>query len=197
MKVNNMKPLTKSFFSKSTLEVAKNLLGCILISKNKEGITIGKIVETESYLQNDPSSHSYNGKTLRNSPMFNSPGHAYVYFTYGMYFCFNVSTNKKGIGEAVLIRALEPLEGIDLMKKRRKKEDLKELCNGPAKLVQALGITKEQNNLFLLDKNSSLVLCNGKKEKFEIIQTKRIGISKGIELPHRFYVKGSGFVSKP
>lgn len=192
-----MKPLSKSFFKKSTNEVAKNLLSCYLVSKSKEGTTIGKIIETESYLYNDPASHSFNGKTIRNEAMFGLPGRAYIYFTYGMYFCFNVTTNKKGIGEAVLIRALEPIKGINLMKKRRNTDNLHQLCSGPAKLVIALGIKKEDYGLDLTKENSRVkIFSQIKEKKFEIIETKRIGISKGKELPHRFYIKGSKFISR-
>jgi DNA-3-methyladenine glycosylase len=183
-----MKRITKSFFKKSTLEIARALLGCYLVNKTKEGELIGKIVETEAYLANDPASHSFNGKTKRNSAMFGSPGKAYVYFTYGMYHCFNVVTAKEGIGEAVLIRALEPIKGIELMKKRRNQDNINELCNGPAKLVQAMGITKKHNGISLLE--GSLRLCKGDKiAKNNIAKSKRIGISKGTNLSYRFYLK--------
>lgn len=182
-------------FNKKTVDIAKDLLGCYIIHDSSEGITLGKIVETEAYLASDPASHSFKGKTKRNEAMFGKPGTAYVYFTYGMYYCFNIVTNKEGIGEAVLIRAIEPIEGIDLMKKRRNVEENK-LTNGPAKLVIALGITKEHNKIDLLDKKSPLRIETPiKKEKIEIVETKRIGISKGMESPHRFYIKGNPFVS--
>jgi len=183
-----MNPLSKSFFEKNTIRIAKNLLGKYIKHKNM----IGKIVETEAYLHDDPASHSFNGKTKRNTPMFDKPGTAYVYFTYGMYHCFNIVTNKKNIGEAVLIRALEPIKGIKQMQKNRGRDD--NLCNGPAKLVIAIGITKKHNGVDLLNKNSSIKIFDN-KENFEIVQTKRIGISKGKSLPHRFYVKNSKWVS--
>lgn len=167
----------------NTLETAKNLLGMYLIHETPKGIIKGKIIETEAYLQNDPASHSYNGLTNRNSAMFEEPGTIYVYFTYGMYHCMNIVTNKKGIGEAVLIRAIEPIEGIELMKKNRGKE--KNLCDGPAKLTIAFGINKEHNNAKL---NSKLRLETGEKPK-KIYSSKRIGISKGKDLKYRFYIK--------
>ena len=192
--------IKKSFFNnnKSTLDIAKALLGKYLAHETKEGTTIGKIVETEAYLSNDPASHSSKGKTKRNEAMFGPPGKAYVYFTYGMYNCFNVVTAKQGIGEAVLIRALEPIEGISLMKRRRKKENLRDLCNGPAKLVMAMGISKAHNNNDLIEGKLKLLQTNmiNKINKKDIIQTSRIGISKGRDLKYRFYIKDNSFVSK-
>ena len=182
-----------ALFSRDTLTVAKGLLGMVL---THDGVS-GKIVETEAYLHDDPASHSFNGMTKRNAQMFGSQGTAYVYFTYGMHFCFNVVTNKDGVGEAVLIRALEPMSGIKAMKKRRKKENIHELCNGPAKLVQAMGITKQHNGADLLSPSSPLqIICPKTKESFSIVKTKRIGITKGNHLFHRFYVKGNTFVSR-
>lgn len=190
-----MKPITKSFFKKNTLEIARALLNCYIVNNAKEGETMGKIVETEAYLSNDPASHSFNGKTKRNSTMFGQPGKAYVYFTYGMHHCFNVVTREEGVGEAVLIRALEPISGIELMKKRRKTNNIKNLCSGPAKLVQAMGIEKKHNGLDIIE--GKLRICMGKPiEDNNIIQTKRIGISKGADLPYRFYIKDNAFVSK-
>ena len=191
-----MKILQKSFFREPTIEVAKKLLGKFIVSKTPKGVIVGKIVETEAYLQNDPASHSFCGKTNRNSPMFDSAGTSYVYFTYGMYYCFNVVTNKKNIGEAVLIRAIEPIRGIELIKKNRKVPKNKDLTNGPAKLTLALGINKNFNGINLLDEKSPLKLMKDKVENFEIIETKRIGISKGCKMPYRFYIKGSKWISR-
>ena len=176
----------------NTIKTAKELLGCYLIHETAEGIIKGMIVETEAYLSDDPAAHSFNGKTLRNSPMFGKPGTAYVYFTYGMHYCFNVVTNVEGVGEAVLIRAVQPVEGIGLMKQRRNREDIKQLCNGPAKLVQAFGITKE-NNFQSLDKGSLRIEKGIEPE--EIIATTRVGISKAKEEKLRFYIKDNGFLS--
>lgn len=183
--------LPNNFFKKPTLQVAKNLLGCILVN----GKTSGIIVETEAYLKDDPASHSFNGKTSRNQIMFGEAGKTYIYFTYGMHHCFNVVTNKKGIGEAVLIRALQPLAGIELMKRRRKTQDIYNLCSGPAKLVQALAIKKKQNN-HDLTKPPLLIIFPNKKQKFKIVQTKRIGISRGKSLLYRFYILNNKFISK-
>jgi|SRR3989338_5308626 len=180
--------LKKEFFAGETLDVARNLLGCYLINGN----CAGKIVETEAYLENDSASHSFKGKTKRNGAMFGEPGTAYVYFTYGMHHCFNVVTNKKGIGEAVLIRALEPVKGINKMKLNRKKEDIKFLCSGPAKLVAALGINKKHNGASLI--NGKIKITEGEKPK-EIVSTGRIGIKNNAHLHYRFYIKGNPFIS--
>lgn len=182
-------------FSGLTISVAKKLLGSILIHDSTEGKTSGIIVEVEAYLANDPASHSYRGKTKRNEPMFGKEGTAYVYFTYGMHHCFNVVTGPKGIGEAVLIRALEPLEGIDLMKKRRKQNKIEQLCNGPAKLVQAMGIGKEHNTKDLREGKLRIEWKEPPQEK-QIVTTTRIGIKKGAEQALRFYLTNSPFISK-
>ncbi len=182
-----------SFLTEDTRTIAKKLLGMYLIHESTEGKTVGKIVETEAYLWNDPAAHSFSGKTKRNAPMFGKPGIAYVYFTYGMHFCFNVVTAEEGKGEAVLIRALEPIEGIELMKKRRKQEEIHAICNGPAKLVQAMGIRKKYNGHFLLEKPLYL---EEKKENVKIISKQRIGITKASDKKWRFLIKGNSFVSR-
>ncbi len=186
---------------KDTLTIAKELLGWSLVHESEEGTTAGIIVETEGYLQDDPACHAYRKKSPRNAPMFGEAGTIYVYQIYGMHFCVNISTNKKDIGEAVLIRALEPTIGQDLMQKRRlalsKVQSFRphELCSGPGKLVQAMGIHKGMNNWMIQE--SKLYLLPPVNEKpLEIITTTRIGITQGAELPYRFYVEDSKFVSK-
>lgn len=188
-------PLSHSFFLRPTKEVARALLGCILIHETKEGTTSGTIVETEAYLHDDPASHSFRGKTQRNAVMFGPPGRAYVYFIYGMHHCFNVVTQREGKGEAVLIRALEPLEGITHMQQRRGISDVLQLCNGPAKLVQAMGITKAHNGVSLL-RGSLRIIMPRKKARFAIAQAQRIGITDAAHLPLRFTIKGNEFVSR-
>ncbi|MBU0907486.1 MAG: DNA-3-methyladenine glycosylase [Nanoarchaeota archaeon] len=181
--------LNKKFFERPTLEVARNLLGCCLIN----GECVGKIVETEAYLADDPASHSFRGKTARNAAMFGLPGTAYVYFVYGNHYCFNVVTAPEGVGEAVLIRALEPLKGIGLMKKRRRREDVLQLCNGPGKLVEAMDIKMKNNGKNLMEGSLRLEL---RAVPGRIVSCERIGISLGKELPHRFFINGNKFVSK-
>lgn len=182
--------MNKDFFL-NTKEAAKKLLGMKLIHETPEGIISGKIVEVEAYLANDPASHSFKGKTLRNEAMFEEGGVAYIYRIYGVHHCFNIVTNKKDIGEAVLIRALEPLDGIKLMKINRNKE--KDLCNGPAKLVEALKITKQYNKKDLFSGNLKLEEYETPKR---IVVSTRIGISKGKSLKLRFYINENKFVSR-
>lgn len=187
--------LPKEFYEKhDTLTLSKRLLGCTLVHESPEGRTAGIIVETEGYLQGDPACHAYRKKSARNAPMFESAGTCYVYLIYGMHYCVNISGNAKDIGEAVLIRALEPTEGIDLMQKRRKTNDLKNLCSGPAKLVQAMGITLDFN--FLTLDSDEFHCLESTNNDFSIITTTRIGITQGADLPYRFYIEGNRFVSR-
>ncbi len=179
--------LKKSFFDKSTEEVAKALLGRHLVHDTPEGRTVGRIIETEAYLANDPACHASRGMTARTRPMFGPPGHAYIYFIYGMYYCFNVVTAPEGVGEAVLIRALEPLEGVDLMRQRRPKANDKNLCNGPAKLVLAMGIRPDQNNVNLLEGNLRLESGSSVPDG-KIKATPRIGIRRATDLLLRYVI---------
>lgn len=194
------KKLPRSFYLRPTLTVAKDLLGKFLVRRSGKQTLIGKIVEVEAYLgEKDPASHTYRGKTKRNEVMFKEGGHLYVYFTYGMHFCANVVTEKEGIGHAVLLRAIEPVEGIELMKKNRgfttDKPD-KNLTNGPAKLCEALGIARNENGTDLL--GVKIFITPGESIlKKQIIQSTRIGIKKGVEKRWRFYIKVNEFVSRP
>jgi DNA-3-methyladenine glycosylase len=190
------KHIPKYFFNRSTIEIAKALLGIYLIHETDKERFVGKIVETEAYLKDDPACHASRGMTERNKTMFEKAGTAYVYFTYGMHHCFNVVTNNKGIGEAALIRAIEPIEGINLMKKNRKTNDIYNLCSGPAKLTQAFQISRKEDGVDLLNENSKLrLIMPSEKEKIEIVAAKRIGISQAKDKLYRFYVKGSRFVT--
>lgn len=236
----------KSFFENKTVEeLAKALLGCELIHKTSEGTTAGIVVETESYHESDEASHSYKRRSGRSMVMFGPPGHAYVYFTYGMHWCFNVVAEDEGTGAGVLIRALEPTKGIELMKKRRgfvsqashldamqgdnehrasrtkryaereaqagdtavrqkpvrmsgsaRQQDkvLRSLCSGPAKLVQALGISKTDYGKPLYEGN--LYIAGTKLKNIKINSGARIGISKAKDKPWRFYIEGNSFASR-
>lgn len=199
-----MHKFPSSFYTRRTLSIAKSLLGKIFTRKIGKKILSGKIVEVEAYLNNDPACHAYRGMTERNKVMFNEGGYLYVYFTYGIHYCANVVTNKKGIGEAVLIRAVEPIGGIDVMMKNRfGKSDrhlqgdghLRNLTNGPAKFAQAFGLTKKQNGVSL--HGDEIFIAEGEKiQASRIIATTRIGISVAQEKKWRFYIKDNPWVSK-
>ena len=190
-----------SDLEKDTVAAAQSLLGAVLWHKTDEGIAAGRIVETEAYIFGDPACHASRGMTPRNAVMFGPPGRAYIYFIYGMHHCFNVVTRHKGMGEAVLIRALEPLEGIELMERRRKTHDARNLCNGPAKFVQALGIHRNQNGTDLRKGPLRLLAAESYpgwnvRKPPAIKSGRRIGISVAKDWPLRFYVEGNPFVSK-
>jgi DNA-3-methyladenine glycosylase len=186
----------ETFLSGSALETAPRLLGCLLIRELDGRQLIGRIVETEAYDQADAASHSYKGRTPRTDVMFGPAGRAYVYFTYGMHYCFNVVSGQAGYGCGVLIRALEPLEGLDIMTENRGLSDRKQLTNGPAKLCQALAIDRSFNGQDLSLMPLRLELCPPLPQT-DIVQTTRIGITKETDKPWRFYIKNNPYVSKP
>lgn len=200
--------IARSFYARSTLVVAKELLGKILVHK-VNGVSLkGRIVETEAYIGAiDKACHAYGGKkTKRLEPLYGKPGIAYVYFIYGMYHCFNVITKEEGSPEGVLIRAVEPLEGIDKMAYFRfkmpyldlTKQQKKNLTSGPSKLCIALNISKEQNKEDLC-KDSLYIEEDKKENKFEIVETKRVGIDYAKEAKDfmwRFYIKDNKWISK-
>lgn len=185
--------LDSAFYNRPTATVAKALLGCTLI----HGDAGGMIVETEAYLsRGDPACHAHRGMTKRNAAMFGPAGRSYIYLIYGMYRCFNVVTATEGIGEAVLIRALEPTFGIELMQRRRNTTNLLNLCSGPGKLVMALGLDSSHNDSCLRD-GPIKILSRRDSRRPKIVTTTRVGISVGAELPLRFYLAGNRFISKP
>jgi DNA-3-methyladenine glycosylase len=175
---------------------AKRLLGCILESEIDGETARVKIVETEAYDQTDAASHSYKGRTPRTDVMFGPAGHLYVYFTYGMHYCCNVTVGGEGYGAAVLIRAAEPLDGESVLARRRGGKSGIELTNGPAKLCQALGIDKSMNGHDLVKPPLRLILQPPLGNN-EIVTATRIGISQAKDVPWRFYVRGSRYVSAP
>ncbi len=184
-----------TFLNGSASDVAPTLLGCIL-ERTVEGRTLrARIVETEAYDQTDVASHSYNGQTQRTKVMFGKAGYLYVYFTYGMHYCCNVVVGPARHGAAVLIRAVEPLEGEDYMTLQRNRRNGLELTNGPAKLCQALVIDRALNGHDL--HRQPLQLIKQRKLPAErIIQTTRVGISQAKDVPWRFYITNNPYVSK-
>ncbi|MDH4263592.1 MAG: DNA-3-methyladenine glycosylase [Spirochaetia bacterium] len=201
MTIRNEKPVDKilpsAFYLQDTLTLAKALLGKHFTRIIHGKKLIGKIVETEAYHEDgDPSCHAHRGKTPRNAVMFGQPGCLYVYFTYGMHHCMNIVSEPEDIAAAVLIRALQPLEGIEVMQKNRGKNiSTRQLCSGPAKLCQAFDISKIQNGHSLQSKD--IYISSGENINDDDIEvTTRIGISKGIDLPWRFYIKNNPYVSK-
>ncbi len=182
-----------SFYLQDTLTVAKRLIGHLLVHETEKGIIVGRIVETEAYITGDPANHATRGMTKRNQTMFGPPGHAYVYMIH-THWCINAVTQPDGTAEAVLIRALEPLQGIDLMIETRATDITRNLCSGPGKLTRALSIDGSHNGENLTD--GKLRVVRG-KEAEELIHRPRIGISQGISELWRFYdVNSTRWVSK-
>ncbi|MGB2591357.1 MAG: DNA-3-methyladenine glycosylase [Candidatus Acidiferrum sp.] len=190
-----------------TLELARFLIGKIVVHELQEGRLSGRIVEAEGYPPGDPAGHHFRGETKRNRSLFLRHGHVYVYFNYGMHFMLNISSERAGVGGGVLIRALEPLEGIELMRRHRKSEELRDLTSGPGRLAAAFRIDRRLDGLDLFsggplwlgELRSSGAGENGKLRatKVRVGTTVRIGITHAAEKPFRFYEEGSPFVSGP
>jgi DNA-3-methyladenine glycosylase len=178
------------FYARSVHDVARDLIGCVV----RHGETAGRIVETESYHMEEPACHAYVGLTPRTQTLFGPPGRAYVYFSYGIHSLLNAVCEDEGVGAAVLIRALEPVEGIDLMRARRGLERAQELCSGPGKLTQALGIGLADNGSSLLDGPIEVLPRDSEPE---IVVGERVGITKASDLPWRFCDARSAHVSRP
>ena len=177
-------------FAGDSHAVARSLIGATLLI----GGVGGRIVETEAYDRQDPASHSFSGPTPRNAAMFGPPGRAYVYRSYGIHWCLNFVCREQGHGAGVLIRAIEPTAGIELMRARRGREDVRLLCSGPGRVGQALGLTRELNGMHL-DRPPFRVTTS--PANTPIVSGPRIGISKAIDLPWRFGLAGSKFLSRP
>jgi DNA-3-methyladenine glycosylase len=181
--------LKREFFARSVHEVAPELIGATLLV---DGVG-GRIVEVEAYDQDDPASHSFRGRTARTASMFGPPGHAYVYRSYGVHWCLNLVCSPDGRAEAALLRALEPTDGLDAMRRRRGVDAVRALCSGPGKLCQALGITRAQDGL-ALDEPPFELLARESEEPLAV--GARIGISLAVEQPWRYGLAGSPFLSR-
>jgi DNA-3-methyladenine glycosylase len=185
--------LTRDFYVRSVHDVARDLIGCVV----RHGSTAGRIVETESYHMDEPACHAYAGRTGRTHTLFGEPGRAYVYFSYGLHSLLNAVAEDQGIGAAVLIRALEPVEGLELIRARRGLERPEDLCSGPAKLTQALGIDLELNGSSLVDGPIEVLARERGAGEPRIVIGERIGITKAADLPWRFCDGDSRHVSRP
>ena len=196
--MKELTPIKREFYNRDTIKVAKDILGKVIVRKTKQGNMAGRIVEVEAYKfgEYDKASHASKGCTLSNQVMFGENGFAYVYFTYGMYFMLNVVAKKKtDHAGAVLIRGVEPIDGIKHMIRNRKGKDDINLTNGPGKLSQALQINKKLNN-YDLTKKGKLFIVDSEKRTEKVLSSGRIGISMDVEKEWRFYLDGNTYVSK-
>jgi DNA-3-methyladenine glycosylase len=195
--VTTIRPVARAFFDRPVLEVARDMIGALLVRNDATGLRMARIVETEAYGTNDPACHADRGQTERNAPMFERPGTAYIYFTYGMHWCLNAVCEPVGTPAAVLIRAVEPLEGIEAMRVARgPKIGDRDLCRGPARLTQAFGLDGTRNRADLC--GTDLFIGPGERLPNEAVETSpRIGIgTKQDGRPWRFYEADSPFVSR-
>lgn len=186
-------PLSPDFFARSVHDVARELIGCSLLYRGVGGT----IVETESYHGDDPACHAYGGPTPRSEILFGPPGRAYVYFSYGIHSLLNAVAEPEGDAAAVLIRAIEPQWGIEAMRRRRARSSLRELCSGPGKLTEALGVGLEDNGASLLEAPFELRGRTAAMAAVDVQTAPRIGISKAADLPWRFCSAGSRYLSRP
>jgi DNA-3-methyladenine glycosylase len=199
--MNEFKPLPREFYLPSAKVVAPKLLGHWLLRRTEAGLCGGPIVETEAYIRGDAACHGAPGLTPRNRVMFGEPGHAYVYFIYGNHYCMNVVCCPKGVAEAVLIRAIEPEFGLEVMEQNRKARSALELTNGPGKLCQAMDIERVLDGADLCDSKSVLFVAENprirefRRKRTPLVTGKRIGLTKAAELLLRFYLEGSKSVS--
>lgn len=191
-------PLSRKFYLRDTVIVSKDLLGKIIIRKTGDSVLTAKIVETEAYIgDHDPACHAYMKITPRNKVLYDIGGKVYVYFIYGNYYCFNIVSEEKGVGSAVLIRGVEPVKGIELMKKYRGPvKNIFDLTNGPAKLCLAMNIDKRLYGVDVTCKGNIFISEPIESQKFDIATTKRVGLNIGIDLPYRFFIKDNPYVTK-
>jgi DNA-3-methyladenine glycosylase len=185
--------IDRAFYERPVLEVARDLIGCVV----RHGETAGVIVETEAYHYSEPACHAYVGLTARTATLFGPPGHAYVYFSYGVHSLLNAVCEPEGQGAAVLIRALEPVDGVEVMRARRGVQRVQDLCSGPGKLTQALGIGLDLNATSLLDGPIAIEAPPAGASAPEVEVGRRIGITKAPDLEWRFCARGSRHVSRP
>ena len=185
--------MTPEFYARSVHEVAHDLIGCVL----RHGETAGRIVETESYHQSEPACHAYAGRTPRTQVLFGAPGIAYVYRSYGIHACLNAVAEEDGVGTAVLIRALEPVDGLELMRERRGLDRPEDLCSGPGKLTQALGIWLDLNGTPLRGGPIEVLPAGASDRLPRVVRGPRIGINIAMDLPWRFCDATSRHVSRP
>jgi DNA-3-methyladenine glycosylase len=198
-----MTPLPRSFYEPSAQVVAPLLLGHWLVRNLPDGPCGGPIVETEAYLADDPASHGFGGERVRNRPLYGPPGYGYVYFIYGFHCCFNSVCQRAGCAEAVLIRAIEPEAGLETMRQNRKAATEFALTNGPGKLCAALAIDRKLDGADLCDASSPVFIARNPRlarfrcQRGPVVISTRIGITKAADLPLRFHLGGSPFISRP
>jgi DNA-3-methyladenine glycosylase len=186
-------PREPGFYARSVHDVARDLVGCVI----RHGDAVGRVVEVESYHEIEPACHAYAGLTERTRVLFGPPGNAYVYRSYGVHALLNAVAEEDGVGAAALIRALEPVDGVELMRARRGLERIEELCSGPGKLTQALGIGLDLNGTSLLDGPIEVLPPAAEAPPARVVTGTRIGINKAVELPWRFCDADSRCVSSP
>ncbi len=193
---NRVRTLRRSFFERPSPVVARDLLGRRLVGSVGGERVAGRIVEAEAYQQDDPAAHSFRGVTQRNRVMFGPAGHLYVYFSYGVHWCMNVVTGRPGEGSAVLLRAAEPIEGLERMKAQRGVSDPRLLCAGPGRLTQALAVTREHNGVDLVGAGAMWLEAGSPVPDGAVAVGPRVGISVAVERPWRFTVQASPFLSR-
>jgi DNA-3-methyladenine glycosylase len=188
--------LPRRFFARDPVVLARDLLGRVLFYRTPEGLLAGRIVETEAYTgESDAASHAFRGRTARNAVMFGPAGHAYVYFTYGMHYCLNVTADVPGTAGAVLLRAVEPLAGLEIMRARGDRGPEPRLLSGPGKIGRAFGLTLEDNGRDFIRGPLGLAAGSPVPDR-KVARSRRIGISRAVDLPYRFTVVGSRSLSK-